>query len=136
MMQHFPRATISLSFNRHPGASVPVHRDRYGQHSHTLSNDGAEAATRALIRVVPLVYGALLGGLGENLVAGLAGGLLFSVALDFGMGKDSLLLNCLRPVQRCTCPLLAALCRTIGALRSMFGLGSAGWAEFSCEHKR
>lgn len=58
---------------------------------HDLSESSAEAASRLMIRTVPLVYGVLLGHLSDHLLVGTLIGGLASAALDLYMGEDSMI---------------------------------------------
>jgi len=73
-----------------------AHHDRFARHTHELPNESSEATSRALIRVVPLAYGALLGGLADSLLLGLSAGVILSAAFDLWMGANSLVLSLLR----------------------------------------
>lgn len=89
------------------------HHDQYGHYSHELSDDSAEAASRALIRVVPIAYGALLGALADNLFLGLFIGLVLSAALDFWMGDESVVRAIVRRLFPFVCPLVATAARAL-----------------------
>ena len=97
-----------------------LHHDQYVHYTHQMSDETAEASARLLIRLVPLVYGALMGGLYGNLPAGLLLGLVASLALDYRMGRKSLIQPVMRRCAATGCPLLAAAIRgsaaTIGAI--------------------
>jgi len=73
-----------------------AHHDRYARHTHELPSESSEATSRVLIRVVPLAYGALLGGLTDSLLLGLSAGVILSAAFDLSMGANSLVLSLLR----------------------------------------
>ena len=59
--------------------------------THDLTESAAESVSRLLIRVVPLVYGGLLGHLADRLVLGLLFGAVAASVLDLSMGDSSLL---------------------------------------------
>ena len=65
-------------------------RDHYVHYTHEMSDDTAEASARFLIRGVPVVYGALLGGLVGNLFFGVALGAALMIGLDMRMGTQSM----------------------------------------------
>lgn len=65
--------------------------DQHGHYTHELPEYTSEAFSQWLIRLVPLVYGALIGGLGDHLAIGLVIGGAISLAFDFSMDDDSLL---------------------------------------------
>lgn len=67
------------------------HRDQYVRYSHELPEFSTEAASRMLIRGVPLIYGGLLGDLIDVMPFGLGLGLALSAAFDVNMGRHSLL---------------------------------------------
>ena len=58
-----------------PALDDKTHHDQYVEYSHELSEDSAEATSRALVRFVPLAYGGLLGGLTEAMPLGILGGM-------------------------------------------------------------
>ena len=59
-------------------------------HAHELPNESSELASRVLMRIVPLVYAVLLGGLADSLLLGLSVGLVLSVVFDLYMDSHSL----------------------------------------------
>ena len=75
-----------------------AHHDRHVHNTHELSDDATEASTRVLIRVVPMVYGALLGALADHPIPGLLAGFTLTLALDLRMGPDSLFRPIVGPV--------------------------------------
>ena len=97
------------------------HRDQYGQYTHEMPDDTAEASARVLIRAVPLIYGGLLGGLMSNIVLGLSLGLVMTMALDLRMGDKSFFRVILAPVMRRSCPVIGALAPRVA--RAIEGLG-------------
>jgi hypothetical protein len=80
------------------------HHDQHVRYTHQLPEDDAEATSRALVRVVPLAYGGLLGGLSDNLLLGLSGGVALSAAFDLYMGRDSVV----RALFKSACRAIAA----------------------------
>jgi hypothetical protein len=66
------------------------HQDQYVHYTHEMTNDTAEASARALMRIVPLAYGVLLGGLTESMFLGLSVGLALSLAADVAMADKSI----------------------------------------------
>ena len=62
-----------------------THHDQYVEYSHDLPEDTSEASSRSLVRVVPLAYGVLLGGLADNMLLGLSVGAMASAAFDWHM---------------------------------------------------
>ena len=98
--------------------------DRAVQYTHEMPDDTAEASARVLIRMVPLVYGVLLGGLTGNLPLGLSVGIILSMALDMRMGDKSFFLPLLRPLFERACPLLAAAAHGLSTVISRVGLSA------------
>ena len=114
---------IEIGNQRVAGASGQHrHHDQYVHYTHQMSDETAEASARVLIRLVPLVYGALMGGLYGNLPAGLLLGLVASLALDYRMGGKSLIQPVLRRCAATGCPLVAAAVRGVAATIGAFGL--------------
>lgn len=77
---------------------------------HELPEHTAEAVSRFLTRLVPLIYGALLGATGGNLALGLLAGIVASTAFDLSMADHSLA----RPVAR---RLTQAFCNAVAAVQ-------------------
>ncbi len=90
------------------------HRDQYVQYSHQMTAGTADSSARTLTRLVPLIYGALLGGLVGSVALGMVFGLLMSAALDIRMGDKSIGRPLLRPVFRLACPFVLPLLRALG----------------------
>jgi len=97
-----------------------IHHDRYAQQSHELPNEAAEASSRALIRVVPLAYGALLGGLADHVLLGLCVGLMLSLAFDLNMGGKSMA----RALSRGLCLVVARAGRLLAQIIGRLGLAA------------
>jgi len=95
-----------------------THHDRYAQQSHELPDAAAEATSRALIRIVPLAYGALLGSLADSIVLGLWVGLILGTAFDLNMGEKSMA----RALLQGLCPIVARLANLMARLMCRFGL--------------
>ncbi|MBT8430276.1 MAG: hypothetical protein KJN79_10230 [Gammaproteobacteria bacterium] len=91
-----PVVTDELEVDAFVAPSNRAHHDRYARHTHELPEESSEATSRALIRVVPLVYAVLLGGLADSLLLGLSAGVILSAAFDLSMGAKSLVLSLLR----------------------------------------
>ena len=91
-----PIVTDEIEVDAFVAPSNRAHHDRYAHHTHELPEESSEATSRALIRVVPLIYAALLGGLADSLLLGLSAGVILSVAFDLSMGANSLVLALLR----------------------------------------
>ena len=89
-------ATDELEVDEFVSSSDRSHHDRFARHTHELPDESSEATSRALIRVVPLAYGALLGSLADSLLLGLSAGAILSTAFDLWMGSNSLVLSLLR----------------------------------------
>lgn len=100
------------------GQMVNAHRDQYVQYSHQMTAGTADSSARTLTRLVPLIYGALLGGLVGSIALGMVFGLLMSAALDMRMGDKSIGRPLLRPVFRLGCPFVSPLLRALGVAGS------------------
>lgn len=98
------------------------HHDQYVQYSHQMTEDTAEGASRFLIRAVPLVYGALLGGLTGNMVFGLSVGVVLCMALDLRMGDDSLFRPLVTPIAERGCPVVTFLAHGMARVIRTMGL--------------
>ena len=96
--------------------------DVYASHTHELSGDTSDASTRALVRFVPLAYGGLLGGLGDNLLLGLLGGLAISVAFDLFMGGNSVVRTLSQSMLKYACPKIAGGARVSVGMMKRLGL--------------
>ncbi len=94
------------------------HHDQYAHFTHETSEDSAEAASRALVRAVPLAYGVLLGVTSDELLLGLAAGIGLGVAFDLYMGANSITRALWRRLRAHACPVVAvaahAFARGIG----------------------
>jgi hypothetical protein len=110
------------------------HRDQYGQYSHELPEDEAEASSRALVRFVPLAYGALLGGLADNLALGLGAGLALSAAFDLFMGSNSMVRSLSQSAFPYVCPAIAPIARGLVRATGRVGLKlPSAWREMRCK---
>lgn len=101
-----------------------VHHDQRPHYSHELPEEASEATSRALVRVVPLAYGALLGGLSDNLPLGLAAGGAVSIAFDLSMGRDSMVRGLGHGLYNRLCPAVAATAHGIAGVLERLGLGA------------
>ena len=72
------------------GVKAATLRNRHAHYTHQLPEESTEAASRLLVRVVPLVFGAMLGSVGNNLAVALAAALAISVAFDLSMADKSI----------------------------------------------
>ena len=75
---------------------------RYGhaQYTHQLSEEETEAVSRWLVRVVPLVFGTMMGSLAHNTVIGLSAALAVSLAFDLSMEGNSIVLRLFRRLRK------------------------------------
>jgi len=120
----FPRAVSDeLEIDEFTARPAANHEDQYAHHTHELPEDSAEASSRALVRIVPVAYGGLLGGLADNLALGLAGGMALGGAFDLFMGDKSLLRELGARLSVRACPAIATAARLLAALIGRFGLG-------------
>ena len=99
-----------------------THHDRYARHTHDLPDDSSEASSRALVRVVPLAYGALLGGLADSLWLGFAAGLVLSMAFDLNMAENSLVRSLSRGLVNRLCPTVTRAAHRLARLIRRLGL--------------
>lgn len=100
----------------------PVHHDQHGHYTHELPEGGADAASRALVRFVPLVFGGLFGSLADNVVLGLVTGVTASAAFDLYMGENSIIRGLSRRVLRMACPGIAAAAHGTAGIFKLLGL--------------
>ncbi|MCB1801522.1 MAG: hypothetical protein KDI82_07545 [Gammaproteobacteria bacterium] len=112
--------------NDHNDPVVQPHIDRYAHHDHELSESTAEAVSRTIIRLVPLAYGILLGGLIDSLVMGLVAGGILSAALDLSMRGQSLLRALARDLTARLCPLVAAIAHGLAVVSARAGVPRLG----------
>ena len=101
-----------------------VHRDQHVEYTHELPDDTSEATSRSLIRVVPLAYGGLLGGLADNMLLGLSVGATASAAFDLHMGDNSIVRPTWQWLLTKTCPAVAAAANGLAAIIRHLGLKS------------
>jgi len=90
----------SLNMPTYNGLYRTRSSDRHARLSHQMSEATAEASARFLVRAVPLVYGALLGGLSDHLLLGLLIGFSVTVVLDLRLKIQSVARAWLQPVMR------------------------------------
>ncbi len=89
---------------------------------HEIPEHTAEAASRALTRLVPLVYGVLLGVTGDILAIGLLVGGIGSLAFDLSMDQHSLARPFARQLADVTGRAAASARQRIDALFSRLGI--------------
>jgi len=122
--KEFPRVVREeLEIDEFVGKPQADHEDQYAHHTHELPEDSAEASSRTLVRIVPVAYGGLLGGLADNLMLGLAGGMALGGAFDLFMGDKSLLRDLGARLSLRACPAMAAAARLLVTLIGRLGLG-------------
>ena len=83
-----------------PNGKKAARRCRHAQYTHQLSEEETEAASRWLVRVVPLFFGALLGSLAHNMAIGLLAAVVVSLAFDLSMESDSIALGLYRRLRK------------------------------------
>ncbi|MCB1725221.1 MAG: hypothetical protein H6959_06950 [Chromatiaceae bacterium] len=111
----------------------PGRVDHYAQVARDLPESTAEVVSRMIIRVVPLIYGVLLGLVIDDLALGALAGLALAAALDLAMRERSLLMGALRRLGSWVCPPLAVLARTVARLATRLGLGGLrGLCDVRC----
>ncbi len=127
-------ATEDLQGGERVAALEPNHPDQYVQYSHELPEDEAEASSRALVRFVPLAYGALIGGLADNLPLGLAAGVALSAVFDLFMGSNSMVRSLSHSAFPYVCPAVAVMARGLAGATGRLGLKSpSAWREMRCK---
>lgn len=99
-----------------------AHHDQHGQYTHELPEDSTDAASRSLVRFVPLVYGALLGGLADSVALGLVAGAAVSAVFDLYMGENSMVRGMFRMTSRMACPAIAAAAHGMAGIFRRLGL--------------
>lgn len=98
------------------------HEEHYVHYTHEMTEDTKDGAGRFVVRAVPLLYGFLVGGLTDNLAAGLMIGGAVSVGSDLAMDKGSLFRPLFRPVASAGCPALALIATGIASVIEAVGL--------------
>jgi len=83
-----------------PSGRKAARRYPHAQYTHQLSEEEAEAVSRWLVRVVPLVFGAMLGSLAHNIAIGLLAALAVSLAFDLSMEGNSIALGLYRRLRK------------------------------------
>ncbi|MGB5253602.1 MAG: hypothetical protein WBN68_12860 [Sedimenticolaceae bacterium] len=83
-----------------PSDRKAARRYPHAQYTHQLSEEEAEAVSRWLVRVVPLVFGAMLGSLANNIAIGLSTALVVSLAFDLSMEGNSIALGSYRRLRK------------------------------------
>ncbi len=111
----------------HNEAARPVHRDQYVEYSHELPEGSAEAVSRLLIRIVPLIYGGLLGHLADHMGFGLLLRFASATAFDLYMRDKSILRTHGRRAAANLCPRLAALAHRAADLIQRLGGRAPGF---------
>lgn len=117
-----PRVTDEIEIEDFDAMETEGHSEPPRQDAPGLSQAGADAASRTLTRIVPLAYGALLGGLSGHLWLGLSAGLLLAGVFDLFMGRTSLLRGGLRWLKQIACPPLMTMLAALGAVARRLGL--------------
>ena len=95
-----------------PGSDLQAHKRRWqtGEPSlrtkflHPMSEAAADAMGRTLVRVIPLVGGALLGGHVNHPLMGVLVGLVVATFLDLKLKERSLVRSWLQPLLKYCCP--------------------------------
>ena len=131
------KVTEDLELDEFEGRPRAVHHDQYARHSHQLPEDSTEASSRTLVRVVPVAYGVLLGGIGDNVVLGLAAGVFLGALFDLYMGERSIVRSLLASPSARVCPVFAAVVRSVARLIARFGLSApAALTDIRCTASR
>lgn len=85
------------------------HEEQHGHYSHQMTEETKEAAGRAVVRIVPVLYGFLLGGLSGDIVLWVLLGSVLAVVIDLKMGEHSLSRPLLGRASLAGCPVVAAM---------------------------
>jgi len=91
MFQHQHIRFPSLHVLAHSGPNLKSRSDHGTDKTHQIPEAAAEKASRFLIRAVPLIYGASLGGFTSHLWLGLSVGITASAMLDLRLKEKSLI---------------------------------------------
>ena len=125
--------TEAIEVDEFVAPSNKIRHDQYAHYTHELPEDDAEAASRALVRVVPVAYGALLGGVTDHVLLGLAAGLAAGMAFDLYMGGNSMLRPWFRRLRRRACPAIATVARRLAGTLGRLGLEApCALRDFRC----
>lgn len=126
-------ATDELEIEEFVGRVDATSHDQYAHYTHELPEESADATSRALVRVVPLAYGGLLGALADNVTLGLFAGFALSAAFDLYMDDNSMVRALSRRMFTKACPAIAVVVRALGALIGRVGLPApAALNEMRC----
>lgn len=85
----------------------PIHQDQHPHYTHELPDSAADAVSRVLIRIVPLAYGLLIGGLSDNMPLGLALGAVVGVIADLSLREHSFSRVLILSIRNGACPAVA-----------------------------
>lgn len=74
------------------------------------------------MRVVPLLYGGMIGVLFDNIISALAISALISIALDLTMDDKSMFRPLIRPLARRLCPMLVTVSQSLSKALDSYGM--------------
>jgi hypothetical protein len=112
---------------------APPRGDIWGNED-PVPDDSGEAGTRWILRIIPLVHGAVVGHATGELLMGLSGGLAISVVIDLFMGQHSLVRSLLLRSVRVGCPVISATAHRLAALIGSLGLPEPiGLQQMQCD---
>lgn len=114
--------TDAIEVDEFVSPSDSAHHDQYVQYTHELPEDDAEATSRVLVRVVPVTYGALFGGVADNMLLGLATGLAVGMVFDLYMGSNSMLRSLARSLLSQACPAVTTVAHRLAGAIARLGL--------------
>lgn len=100
----FPHQHIrfpSLHVLAHNGPNLKTRSDHGTDTTYQKPEAAAETASRILVRVVPLIYGASLGGFTNHLWIGLFVGITITTILDLRLQEGSLIRTWLQALHAC-----------------------------------
>ena len=112
----------------------PVHRDQRPHYTHELPDPAADAVARALIRVVPLAYGLLLGGLSDNMHLGVALGAAVAVIADINLRAHSFTRVLMLAIRNVACPTVVKAAHGLaGVLGRLGGATPRSLSQMRCK---
>lgn len=100
----FPHQHIrfpSLHVLAHNGPNLKSRSEHGTETTYQMPEAATETASRFLVRVVPLIYGASLGGFANHLWIGLLVGMAITAILDLRLQESSLIRKWLHALHAC-----------------------------------
>lgn len=103
------------------GPAKPVHQDQHPHYTHELPDAAADAVARAIIRIVPLAYGLLLGRLSNNMHWGFALGAAVAVIADLNLREHSFARVLMLAIRNVACPVVVTAAHGLAGLLGRLG---------------